>query len=194
MTSFRRMMAACGLAATLWSNAGPAEAQSAQFKGIAALSRELSARIAEPGLSVELDWFLPAPGLADLLGAWSTFGSEHTFQNGTPNTLNMVIYHVTLTNFARTLGAWCQAPPLKFDGRFAATLGRLCTWPAASAKDDATLQAFWLALMGFAAPREEYEAWRTFFLTSSYRDRPARETVPAMALALTLNPYFLLHR
>lgn len=194
MTRFRDILGACALAAAILSNAGSAGAQSAQFKGVAALSRELSARIAAPGLSVELDWFLPAPGLNDLLGAWSTFGSEHTFQNGTPNTLNMVVYHVTLTNFARTLGLWCQKPPLRFDDRFAATLGRLCTWPAATAKDDATLQAFWLALMGFAAPREEYEAWRSFFLTSSYRDRPARDTVPAMALALTLNPYFLLHR
>ena len=194
MTGFRRLLAASLLAATLGWHAAPAQAQSAQFKGIAAVSRELSARIAAPGLAVELDWFLPAPGLGDLLGAWSIFGSEHTFQNGTPNTLNMVIYHVTLTNFARTLGQWCRTPPLAFEDRFAATLGRLCKWPAPEAKDDATLQAFWLALMGFAAPREEYEAWRTFFLTSSYRDRPARETVPAMALALTLNPFFLLHR
>lgn len=194
MTPFRRFLGGWMLAAAIWSSAGPLAAQSAQFKGVAALSRELSARIAAPGLSVELDWFLPAPGLNDLLGAWSAFGSEHTFQNGTPNTLNMVVYHVTLTNFARTLGVWCKTPPLRFEDRFAATLGRLCTWPAAAAKDDATLQAFWLALMGFAAPREEYEAWRTFFLTSSYRDRPASETVPAMALALTLNPHFLLHR
>ena len=194
MKRFGKLLTAGLMAAVLWSGAGPAAAQSAQFKGVAALSRELSARIAAPGLSVELDWFLPAAGLNDLLGAWSVFGSEHTFQNGTPNALNMVAYHVTLTNFANVLGQWCQSPPLRFDDRFAATLGRLCTWPAAAAKDDATLQAFWLALMGFAAPREEYEAWRSFFLTSSYRDRPAREVVPAMALALTLNPFFLLHR
>ena len=46
--------------------------------------------------------------------------------------------------------------------------------------------------MGFSAPREEYLAWRDFFLNSSYRDKPAREAVPAMALSIMLNPHFLL--
>ena len=34
----------------------------------------------------------------------------------------------------------------------------------------------------------------TYFLSSSYRDRPATETIAAMTLAITMNPYFLMHK
>ncbi len=174
--------------------ATPAAAQNSQFKGLPAISRELTTRIAPRGMSVELDWFLPAPGLDGLLGSWSSFGSEHAFRNGTPNALSMVIWQVTLTNFAQSLGKWCETPSLTFANQFAWTLGRLCAWPRAEATDEAVMLSFWVSLMGYSAPREEYEAWRSFFLTSSYAQKPAREVIPAMALAITLNPYFLLHR
>ena len=52
----------------------------------------------------------------------------------------------------------------------------------------------YLYLMGYNAPEDEYLAWRDFFLKSSYRDRPAAETLDAMTLAITMNPFFLLHR
>jgi len=188
----RRMLATLSLLSLLLG--GGAQAQSAQFKGMPALSRELATRLAPPGMSLELDWFLPAPGLDDLVGTWSTFGSEHSFQNGSPNALSMVIWHVTLTNLARSIGQWCEAPPLMFENSFAVALRRLCGWPGSAAKDETALEAFWLSLMGHAAPRSEFLAWRAFFLTSSYRDKPARETIPAMALAIMLNPYFLLAR
>jgi hypothetical protein len=72
-------------------------------------------------------------------------------------------------------------------------LRRLCTWPAAEAKSDAGLLDFWLAVMGYNAPESEYAAWRDFF-RSAYADRPAAETVSAMTFAITMNPYFLLHK
>jgi hypothetical protein len=52
--------------------------------------------------------------------------------------------------------------------------------------------AFWLAIMGYSAPEEEYQAWRTFFLSSAYKDKPAGETVSAMSLAILMNPFLLL--
>jgi hypothetical protein len=55
------------------------------------------------------------------------------------------------------------------------------------------LQEFWFSVMGYNAPQSEYAAWREFFLTS-YASRPAAETIDAMTLAITMNPYFLLHR
>ena len=180
--------------AALATLAAPALAQQAEFKGMPTVSRELSSRIAPRDLPLELDWFLPAPGLDYLVGRWSSFGSEHSFHNGTPNALSMVIWHVTLNNFSGKLGEWCSKPPFTFESHFAATMTRICTWPQAQAKDEDTMLSFWVALMGFSAPREEYVAWRDFFLTSSYRDKPAREAVAAMALAITLNPHFLLHR
>jgi hypothetical protein len=182
------------LAVSMLLGAAPASAQSAQFKGEPALTRELAGRLTSGKLAFELDWFVPAPGLDELLGTWSSFGSEHSFQNGKPNALNMVIWHATLSNLAQSLGHWCNGPWIMFDERFATSLSRLCAWPGPMAKDESVLETFWTTLMGYAAPREEYIAWRDFFLTSSYRDKPARETIPAMALAILLNPHLLLNR
>ena len=47
--------------------------------------------------------------------------------------------------------------------------------------------------MGYNAPETEYVAWRDYVL-ASYKDQPAAETVAAMTLAITMNPYFLLHK
>jgi hypothetical protein len=53
---------------------------------------------------------------------------------------------------------------------------------------------FWLGVMGYNAPDEEFTAWRDMFLHSSYQNRPAAETIEAMTLAITMNPHFLLHK
>ncbi len=165
-----------------------------QFKGMAAISQELSARIAPREEPFELDRFMPADGLDELAGTWTNFGAEHRFTNGTPNPVNTVIIHASLSGFANAMGKSCTEEVLELNDRFADTLEEMCTWPAAEAKTDAAMTAFWLALMGYEAPREEYAAWRDFFLTSSYRDRPAAEAVAAMTLAITMNPYFLISK
>jgi hypothetical protein len=171
-----------------------AAAQSSQFKGWPAVTRELSTRLAPPGQELPLDQFLPADGLNELLGTWDRFGDEHSFTNGTPNAVNMVIWRVALSGFARSVADSCETPRLSFQARFLATLRRLCTWPNAEAKAESVMLDFWFGVMGYNAPESEYRAWREFFLTSSYRDRPAHETIDAMTLAITMNPYFLLHR
>jgi hypothetical protein len=188
----RRLLAALALAAVATTSS--AWAQSAEFKGMPQISRELSNRIAPRDKPLDLDWFLPAPGLDYLVGRWSSFGSEHSFHNGAPNALSMVIWHVTFSNFARNLGNWCQTHSLVFEDHFAHTMWRLCTWPKPEAKNEDVLLQFWVAMMGFSAPREEYVAWRDFFLNSSYRAKSGKETIEAMALAIMMNPHFLLHR
>lgn len=171
-----------------------ARAQSSQFKGLTTLSKELSHRIAPKDSPLELDHFVPAEDLEDLAGTWASFGSEHSFQNGLPNSVNMVILRVTLSSFAKRMGASCHTPQLVLHPRFAATLRKLCAWPAPEAKTEAAMMNFWSGVMGYNAPKEEYLAWREFFLSSSYRDRPAAETVEAMTFSITMNPHFLLHR
>ena len=162
-----------------------------QLKGMAAISQELSARIATREEPFELDRFMPADGLDELAGTWADFGAVHRFSNGTPNPVNMVIMHASLSGFAEAMGKSCREPVLQLNDSFADTLEDICTWPKPAAKSDAVMSAFWLALMGYEAPKEEYLAWRDFFLASSYRDRPATETVTAMTLAIAMNPYFL---
>jgi hypothetical protein len=170
-----------------------AQAESSQFKGLTAASRELSTRLAPKDAPIELDRFLPGDDLGELLGTWSGFGSEHSFRNGGPNSLNMVVWHATLSRFAAAVGGSCATPRLTLHPHFLDTLQKLCAWPAESAKSDAVLQEFWLSVMGYNAPEAEYAAWRDFF-RQSYGQRPAAETVAAMTLAITMNPYFLLHK
>jgi len=179
--------------ALLFGLAAPAAAQTSQFKGLAAVSRELSTRIAPKHAPLELDRFLPAEDLDVLLGSWTGFGGEHNFKNGVPNSLNMVIWHATLSRFAAAMGESCATPRMEFHPRFGATLQKVCAWPAPKAQSEATLTAFWLALMGYGAPEAEYVAWRDFF-RAAYAGKPAAETVAAMTLAIAMNPHFLLHK
>lgn len=188
-----RRILAIALLAVLAAGAARAEILSSQFKGLAAASRELSSRIAPRESPIELTHFLPAEDLDRLLGSWEGFGSEHNFRNGVPNTLNMVIWHATLSRFAAAIGESCTKPRLALHPRFQTTLQKVCAWPADAARADAALQEFWLALMGYGAPEAEYAAWRDFFRTA-YAGKPASETVAAMTLAITLNPHFLLHQ
>jgi hypothetical protein len=178
-------------AALAWST--PTRAQNSQFKGWAAVSRELSTRLASPGTALNLYQFIPAIDMDDLLGTWYRFGDEHTYQNGSPNSVSMVIWRVALSGFSKSVADSCGAPRLVFHERFLTTLRTLCRWPAAEAKADAVLLDFWFSVMGHNAPEAEYLAWRDFFLTT-YAQRPAAETIDAMTLAITMNPYFLLHR
>jgi hypothetical protein len=173
--------------------AARAEVPNSQFKGIAAVSRELSSRIAPRNSPIELARFLPAEGLDTLLGSWANFGNEHIFRNGVPNSLNIVIWHATLSRFAAAIGESCAAPRLAFHPKFQATLRSVCVWPAAEARSEEVLHAFWLPLMGHGAPEAEYAAWRDFF-RDAYAGKPGAETVAAMTLAITMNPHFLLHQ
>jgi len=170
-----------------------AMAQSAQFKGWAAVSRELSTRLAPEGQSLDLDEFLPSRSMDELLGTWTTFGTEHRFRNGAPNALNMMIWHVALSGFAKAVGQSCTTPRLPLHRRFVAVLRKLCAWPAPAAKDEGVLLAFWTSVMGYSASAEEYAAWRDFFLRE-YANQPAADTIAAMTLAITINPSFLLNR
>jgi hypothetical protein len=184
------------LGAALLAAATPmaaSHAQNSQFKGWAGVSRELSTRLAPPGKALDLMQFVPADDMDDLLGTWYRFGDEHTFQNGSPNSVSMVIWRVALSGFAKSVAGSCQTPRLEFNPQFLKTLRTLCRWPAAEAKTDAVLQDFWFGVMGYSASEAEYAAWRDFFRTS-YAKRPALETIDAMTLAITMNPYFLLHR
>jgi len=173
--------------------AGRSEAQTSQFKGWTAISRELSIRVAPAGKPLDLSDFLPSEDMVELLGTWSAFGSEHSFRNGLPNALNLMIWHVTLSGFAKAVGDTCHTPRIEFHPRFISTLQKLCTWPSAGAKDERVLLDFWMGVMGHNASRQEFEAWRDFILRE-YKNNRAEETIAAMTLGITMNPHFLLHR
>lgn len=172
--------------------AQPVEA-AARLKGLAALSKELSARIAPEDGPIELDRYMPADGLDDLVGTWSGFGSEHKFRNGMPNAVNMVLLRLVFSGFARSLAKSCDSPQLLLNERFYNALEALCAWPDPEAKSDAVMTNFWLGLAGYDAPQEEYGIWRDF-VRRTYGEKSAQEAIESMTLALMLNPYFLLEK
>lgn len=186
-----RILAVTALA--VWFGAASAIAAPAQFKGINTLSKELSARIAVTEAPIELDRFMPADGLDDLTGTWAAFGVEHAFQNGQPNAVNMVLLRLALSRFAKALAGSCSSPQLILNEPFIETLEALCTWPSEEAKSETVLQGFWLAMMGYNAPKAEFEVWRSFVL-ANYPGKRARDAVEGMTLAILLNPYFLLQQ
>jgi hypothetical protein len=173
--------------------AGPAGAAGSRLKGLSALSKELSARIAPEDGPIELDRFMPADGLDDLVGTWAAFGTEHKFQNGMPNAVNMVLMRLTFSGFAQSLAKSCASPQMLLNDGFYDTLETLCTWPSQDAKSDAVLTAFWLALAGYNAPQEEFQVWRDFII-GTYGEKKAPEAIEAMTLALLMNPYVLLEQ
>ncbi len=179
------------LATALWLAAVPAIAAPAQFKGLTALSKELSSRIAPDGAPIELDRFMPADGLDDLAGTWDTSGAEHRFQNGLPNSVNIVLLRLAFWRFAKSLAATCTNPQLLLNESFFDTLEALCTWPSDEARSDEVMTAFWLAMMGYDAPKSEFETWRDFVRRTYGRQKPD-EAIESMTLAIMLNPYFLL--
>jgi hypothetical protein len=185
--------AAVTLMLSLLIAAPAAEASGTRFKGLSALSTELSARIAPHDSPIELDRFMPADGLDDLVGTWANFGSEHRFQNGMPNAVNMVLLRLAFSGFAQSLAKSCKTPQLLLNESFYDTLEVLCTWPSAQARSEPVLTAFWLSMMGYNAPQEEFEIWRKFLL-GTYADKKPAEAIEAMTLALMLNPYFLLEQ
>jgi len=187
------MIRALAALAMIWLATSAAFAQTSQFKGWAAISRELSTRIAPRDEPLDLGEFLPAEDMEDLLGTWSSFGTEHTFRNGVPNALNLMIWHVTLSGFANAVGETCESERLVFHPRFIKTLQQLCQWPLPAAKEERVLLEFWTSMMGYNAGEDEYLVWKEFFLRE-YRDGKPPETVAAMTLAITMNPRFLLHR
>jgi hypothetical protein len=129
-----------------------ADAQTAQFKGWPAIERELSTRLAPKDKPLDLYQFIPGDDMDDLLGTWFTVGSEHAFHNGMPNSVNMVIWHVALSGFAKSLGESCDKPRFVFHPHFAEVLKRMCTWPAETARSEAAMTDFWLSVMGYNAP------------------------------------------
>lgn len=173
------------------SSADTAPATPARMKGLSALSQELSARIATPDAPIDLSLFMPGEGLEALAGTWQPLGSEHSFQNGEPNAVNMVLIRLAFDGFAKGLSASCDTAQFPLNEAFYDTLEAMCGWPSSDAQSDEVMQDFWIYLMGYNAGPAEYKAWRDFIRTN-YDGKGPRESIEAMTLALMLNPYFLL--
>ncbi len=177
----------CALGSGAW-------AQESELKGFRKISLELSNRIAPHNQILPLNQFVPAPGIEALLGTWLTFANDHVYHNGNANPANMMIWNVIASQFADNMGQSCIQPKMTFNSEFLASLNSLCAWPQAAAKSEEAMTGYWLLMMGYDAPEDEFLAWRDFFLKSDYASKSGTEAVKAMSFAILMNPYFILEK
>ncbi len=187
---------------------GSASAQPALYRGFSAIERLLAERILMEGSEfsfqksyLKLESPIPeAPSpdtfsLISLLGAYDPFSGNNQFQNGVPNAINMMLWQLLLQLTADDVGNYCRgAGRLPLHPFFKAILDPICRWPAAEAKTDGNLRNFWLSVMGYDAPEEEFLAWERFALTSRLSEKPAVEAVSQLFFLITYNPHFLLRK
>ena len=177
-----------------------AAAQAAEFKGAVQIGRELGERLLKRPRFDMNRYFVWMEGedsgsLLMLLGVTVPAGSGTQFINGKPNAINMLLWNHLFFGISRDIGNSCFADTgMEWNPGFRKALDGICQWPAPVAQDPKVMEEFWLALMSYDAPKDEFEAWRDFFLNSSFKNRPAQETVPAMVVAALYNPHFLLRK
>jgi hypothetical protein len=181
-----------------------------EYRGYVEINQTLRTRLLESGTASY--WFSLGryigensdrfDGLPVLLGGFSGEATNNDFRNGNPNAMNMLLWQIALSGLAGDVAGSCGTNnnPLKlgfaykYNDQFAARLKKLCAWPAVEAKTEDNLLKLWLSVMSFDAPKQEYEAWRDFFLASSspFANSPSKDAVKAMMRAMLLSPYFLL--
>jgi len=170
----------------------------AEFRGYKAIEQRLNDRLFVERFSFE-PYFDGLYGselvsILNLLGSYSfDVGTVSEFRNGQPNAVNMLFWYFLGNALGREVGQGClQSRDDFWRTEFRESLEAICQWPQAAAKDPRVMERFWIAMMSYDAPREEFEAWRDFFVNGPHRDQPAHEAVRAMVMAAFLNPYFLL--
>ena len=176
-----------------------------EFKGIVATNKILNTRLFKQGGNFQFDVSLyldRQTSLIELLGVYSNIGPLNDFRNGTPNSLNMLLWNLVFSGLSKDIAESCGTPQLVIEGSikidynqsFAERLGALCKGPVLDLKNEESLLNFWWSVEGFDAPREEYLAWRDFFMSpqSPYANAPSKEAIQAMLKTMFLNPYFLL--
>lgn len=179
-----------------FSFAAFAQNQGTRLRGHTEMAATLQNRIMTTGETFSFYPYLSgldgntAKSLLDLTGTRPQGGGD--IINGNPNALNMLVLKLVLYKFSKAIASGCNHTVAKWNSSFRHALYNICEWPKDSAKDPKVMEAFWLSLMGYDAPHEELEAWRNFFLSSSYKNRSAKETVAAMSFAILYNPHFLI--
>ena len=175
---------------------------SSPYRGYTEINSTIRERILIEGSTTNLGKYvgenLPEPrvlgGVLALLGTYVGSDQDAQFRNGDPNEINLILWYLAFSGMASDIANHCNPAvnTLPLLPEFRSTMSKLCAWPAAEAKTDEVLMAYWTELTQFDAPGTEFEAWKSFFLNSDYANRPAKEVITAMTLSAWMNPYFLL--
>ena len=219
----KTILASAALAAALLTataRADDAEFESGgrvgQFRGYELINLQLSARLLDPTILqnryFEFSRFFaesyPLPGgLASLLGGYSGSGTTDDFRNGTPNGVNMLLWHLGFFSLAQDLGQVCTSgsPEItthvpgginyQLDAPVFSALHAICDAGHDQTAQVAALQAVWMAVHSYDLPEEEMQAFSAFF--SGDADYLAAAPAAQIGMAVNgvfLNPLFLLGR
>ncbi|MCO5142591.1 MAG: hypothetical protein M9962_05835 [Oligoflexia bacterium] len=172
------------------------------LKGVAAISRILSERTLVDGNILNLSILFGVENsywsMLDLMGSYKSDQGEVKFKNGKPNSINTLLWKTAFTSLAKEMAKECNPLAadkiIHFNVYFKESLRPLCKWPNQEAMQEKVLQNIWLSIMAYDAPLEEYEAWRDFFLHSSFAHKSAYEAVPAILFSILYNPHFMLRK
>ncbi|HEX4923203.1 MAG TPA: hypothetical protein VFV50_03925 [Bdellovibrionales bacterium] len=172
------------------------ESAGSQFHGYDVINRNLRARLFKTGSEFSFGKYIGSEQLGVILGQYVGDGNEMNFVNGNPNATNMALWHVGLMALAKDLARLCssgstiQAEAL--NPKFAAAFAAVCDWPAASARSDSSLLAFWVSVMSYDAPESEYTAWKDYFQAQEFSNAGGEKIIEGLLATIFLNPYFLL--
>lgn len=169
-----------------------------EYRGYVTVNRLLLERLFNPGVDFELgrsigESYDPnTTNLLDLLGTYKTgFGSTE-FRNGRPNSLNILIWHLLLSEFSKDIGRICLGKnALTFNAEFVTSVSTICRWPDGPRTEE-DLFKFWTLIMDHDAPLSEFTQWETFAMSDEMSQFRGAEAVEWLALSALNNPYFLL--
>lgn len=142
---------------------------------------------------------LGKPTLKDLLGVYDGDGLRVGLKNGTPNSVNMLLWYMAMDGLAKELSLGCQGEGgahfalVDVQATVTDLVNRICATPDARTKDEGTLKELWNAVMRSDAPETEYLAWRNYVQGGSFTETGSA-AVHSMLLAMLYNPHFLLKK
>ncbi len=176
--------------------AGPG---AAEFRGYMKVNDLVRERLLERGSDFELSQYLGqsydpfGTNLLDLLGTHKSGFAGGRFRNGTPNSLNMLIWHMLFSKLATDVSLLCTGEAvLPFSVGFRKAAAPFCEFPFRMANWDDQLFTLWLTVMNFDAPLTEYQEWRKFWISPQASALRGPEALEWMVLSIVNNPYFLL--
>lgn len=147
--------------------------------------------------------FYPSP-VALLMGSFTQSDAATSYKNGTPNSVNMMLWNTALSELAYDMSLTCAKPDEFLSlsrGRSAIILGDQLTntiaefcgaWPLKITDDH--MHKLWIAIMSYDAPQSAEIFWRQSVLdaASPYRAMNGREATSGVIRSILLNPWFLL--
>ena len=172
--------------------AGP---QSGQYRGYVAVQDEIRRNFFRSGSDFSLANLIgqrnPDGSLMLLIGAYESNGGRYI--NGNPNALSMVVWNMLAQSMSLALSQECGG-----GGRFSAKLNArakeriydVCQWADGKELSEEQAIEVWRLVVGFSAPKHEFENWKTYLGSLQKMDRA--ESTKNLWMSLLLHPYFLM--